>query len=721
MRATIATKVGLQLLLLTAAAVVALAVFYRFLLETAPVMDAVAVAAHLHMQVRTLHPSADRPPAWDGNEQGRLLAAVKLIDQLTDVLEQGGQAVERTLPSPPPEARAPILEMKATWQRVKPELVMLSARPPTDPAAVQAHGRLHSDVPRLQRESDAVVKSLEASLLGHRQRMFRTLAWICGLDLALLLGGLWFTRRYIAGPIRRIEQGTRQVQGDQVATLAALATRLETERRHNQSIVEGVPVGLLVLSPEMRAMSSNRALEQIVGRKAVGQDLEAVLPAVGLVEKAREVLAGGSPQSNLFFGLPAGGEVRSLRVAIASIPDPEHASQRRLLLTVEDFTERQRLHNAAQLAEQRLHDLVQDLDAVVWEAEPAPFRFTFVSRRAEALLGYPVRRWLEQPDFWGLRLPDPDPAGTPQQLECPMTAADGRVVWFQNTFRAVHGGDVPVRQLRGVMLDITERKLAQEASLAAQDSLGARVRLRTAQLDASNRALEAFSYSVAHDLRAPLRAVEGFSAALQEELAAHRYGGAPHYIQQVRDSARQMGVLIDALLRLSLPDSQPLQRQTVSPAELARQVLAELGTNRQGRQIEVTIGSLPDCVADRPLLKQVFANLLDNALKFTSHREAAHIQIGCRPLNGDQVYFIKDNGAGFDVRYADRLFGAFQRLHHASQFEGTGVGLATVQRIIRRHGGRIWAEAEVDRGATFYFVLPDEEESVRAEILKTQT
>jgi light-regulated signal transduction histidine kinase (bacteriophytochrome) len=177
------------------------------------------------------------------------------------------------------------------------------------------------------------------------------------------------------------------------------------------------------------------------------------------------------------------------------------------------------------------------------------------------------------------------------------------------------------------------------------------------------------------------------------------------YLQLLRSNTQQMGRLIDDLLALSHLGRQPLTRQPVAPAALVRQVLADLHSEQEGRHVDVSIGDLPVCQADPGLLRQVFLNLLSNALKFTRRREVAVVEIGCREEKGPCVYFVRDNGVGFDMRYVHKLFGVFQRLHSAEEYEGTGVGLAIVQRIIHRHGGRVWAEAEVDKGATFYFTL----------------
>jgi light-regulated signal transduction histidine kinase (bacteriophytochrome) len=209
----------------------------------------------------------------------------------------------------------------------------------------------------------------------------------------------------------------------------------------------------------------------------------------------------------------------------------------------------------------------------------------------------------------------------------------------------------------------------------------------------------------AHDLRSPLRAVDGFSRILLEEHNAELSPDAQHYLGLVRSNAVQMGHLIDDLLTFSRTSRQPLAKRLVNPAEVVEQVLEELQGELQGRNVEVIVGDLPPCQADPAIMKRVFFNLISNAVKFTRKKDEAHIDIGSINNEGMTAYFVKDNGIGFDMNYSSKLFGVFSRLHSESDYEGTGVGLALVARIVHRHGGRVWAEAEVNKGATFYFTL----------------
>ncbi len=390
----------------------------------------------------------------------------------------------------------------------------------------------------------------------------------------------------------------------------------------------------------------------------------------------------------------------------------------RLLTTIAGHlaTALERLRAEAELreAEIRYRQLVERIPAVVYTAEPGPDGvWLYASPQIHALLGYTAEAWMADPQLWYSRLhPDDREAavqdearalatGTPPLTEYRLIARDGRVVWVRDDSLLTTDPATGQILVHGFLIDITAQKQAEEEIRRLNAQLEARVRERTAELEAANRELEAFSYSVSHDLRAPLRGIDGFARILLEDYAPRLDADGQHYLNRVRENAQRMGQLIDDLLQFSRLGRQPIRKLTVQPARLAQQVLEELRPASGARPMDVVVGDLPECLADPALLRQVLSNLLDNALKYSSRRERPVVVVGWR----SGAYFVRDNGVGFDMQHADKLFGVFQRLHPAGEFEGTGVGLAVVQRIIHRHGGRIWCQAEVDRGATFFFTL----------------
>lgn len=275
----------------------------------------------------------------------------------------------------------------------------------------------------------------------------------------------------------------------------------------------------------------------------------------------------------------------------------------------------------------------------------------------------------------------------------PRATPDGEVVWD------------------GVATDITRQVEAEEEIRALNVELEERVRRRTVELESAVKELEAFSYSVSHDLRAPLRAVDGFTEILIEDHAADLSEEGRRVCNVIRRSAREMSQLIDDLLAFSRTSRVPIRASAIDMTGLARAVFWELADEEGRGRIDFTLHQLPPAVGDPVLIRQVWMNLLSNALKFSSRRERAVIEVGTARRENETAYFVRDNGAGFAMRYAAKLFGVFQRLHSVEEFPGTGVGLAIVQRIVHRHGGRVWAEGEEGRGASFFFSLARREET----------
>jgi PAS domain S-box-containing protein len=284
---------------------------------------------------------------------------------------------------------------------------------------------------------------------------------------------------------------------------------------------------------------------------------------------------------------------------------------------------------------------------------------------------------------------------------------DGRQIPVSQVILAKKTSEGAVEWMATVARDITERKRIEDAIHVLNSDLERRVAERTAELTALNKELEAFSYSVSHDLSAPLRNISGFAQLLQKRVDGSLDEKSERYLATITDETRRMGTLIDSLLDFSKLNRAQLKRIPVNLNRLVDEVRQECVLETQGRLIEWQIEPLPEVLGDWYLLKQVFANLLSNALKYTRTQATARITIGCETVNPEEVVvFVKDNGVGFNMKHATKLFGVFQRLHSVKEFEGTGIGLANVQRIVHRHGGRVWAEAAENQGAAFFLTLP---------------
>jgi PAS domain S-box-containing protein len=348
--------------------------------------------------------------------------------------------------------------------------------------------------------------------------------------------------------------------------------------------------------------------------------------------------------------------------------------------------------------------------------------FVLWNPAAERILGMgaadlPVQKWPEQ---YGLYLPDTVTRFPSEQIPLVRAVRGERSTteMFVRNPEVVEGAWIevsaaPLKDKQGVVCggvatirDITRQKADEREIRKLNEELERRVVERTAQLSAANQELEAFSYSVSHDLRAPLRHISGFSQLLVEEFGSNLDPTAQKYVNRIQAGTQQMGVLVDELLNLARLGRHALRLQPTRLNSIVAEMLAILQPQSEGRQVEWVIADLPAVACDPVLVKQIFQNLLSNALKFTRPRARAVIEVNHQEqADGQPVFMVRDNGIGFNMKYVDKLFGVFQRLHRAEDFEGTGIGLATVQRIVHKHGGQVWAEGELDKGAAFYFTL----------------
>ncbi len=294
------------------------------------------------------------------------------------------------------------------------------------------------------------------------------------------------------------------------------------------------------------------------------------------------------------------------------------------------------------------------------------------------------------------------PYGAPRNYELTFVRSDGRERDIYITVGMIPGTEQSVLSF----LDITERKRAEREVMELNEALEARVQERTAELEAAVRELEAFSYSVSHDLKTPLLTIEGFSHMLGRKYAAFLDEKGRHYLAAIEGSVGRMQQLISDLLSLSHLKQQEMRSDRVDMGALAAEVFEELEVLEKGRQVSLVLENPPPAKGDGAMLRHVFSNLLSNALKFTRKQERAVITVGGSPGPGENTYYVRDNGVGFDMKDAARIFQVFQRLRSKDEYEGTGIGLAIVRRIVERHGGRVWAEGEQDKGATVFFTLP---------------
>jgi len=487
-----------------------------------------------------------------------------------------------------------------------------------------------------------------------------------------------------------------------------------TERKRAQEkfrrVVEGSPNAIILVDRKGIITLVNAQTELLFGyarEELVGQSIEILVPA-----RFRGAHPGhrgaffGDPKTRAMgagrdlYGLHKGGHEIPIEIGLNPIDSEEGPM---VLASIIDITERKRSEEVLREGEERFRTLANNMSQLAWMADAQGWTFWY------------NRRWfdysgttLEDMEGWGWqKIHHPDhvqrvvdkirhcfQAGEVWEDTFPLRDRDGNYRWFLSRAVPIHNEEGKVIRWFGTNTDVTEQRERADALKEHRE-----------RLEASNKELEAFSYSVSHDLRAPLRSIDGFSQALLEDCAGALSEQGKDHLGRIRAASQRMGQLIDDLLNLSRVTRHRLSRELVDLSALARSSANEMAKLWPSRQVELVIAPGLRGHGDARLLRIVFDNLLGNAWKFTSLREKAIIEVGATDCDGTRAYFVRDNGAGFDMAYAEKLFRAFQRLHAATEYPGTGIGLATVQRIIMRHGGRVWAEGTVGEGATVYFTL----------------
>jgi PAS domain S-box-containing protein len=525
---------------------------------------------------------------------------------------------------------------------------------------------------------------------------------------------------------------------DLVPTVERALRTTEAARRHREQdehlrrneelfrmLVGGVhDYAIYMLDVHGRIATWNSGAERIEGytaREAIGQSMNLVLPpediASGKAQQMIEAALRDGRYEEETWRVRKGGRRYWANVVLTALRDDSGTLQGFAKVS-RDMTERKRHEEALRKSDQRTRSIletaldaivVMDSEGTVQEWNPAAERmFGYLREKAVGgkLADLIIPPYLRE-HFWrGLAQHVVDGTGPMLNQRCETVASrlDGTEfpIEVAVTKTEQDGGSV----FTGYISDITERKRAEEEVKQLNAQLEQRVRKRTQQLESANKELEAFSYSVSHDLRAPLRHINGFIEILQSTTAGQLDEESRGYLKTIAESARQMGKLIDDLLAFSRMGRTELRRVPVKLNNLLAEALRELRPESAGRDVRWTIGELPEVEGDPTMLRQVFINLVANALKYSRRRPTSEIEITASETDDEHIIAVHDNGVGFDNAYAHKLFGVFQRLHPAHEFEGTGIGLAIVRRVIARHGGRSWAEGMVDRGATLYFSLP---------------
>ncbi|HVY06824.1 MAG TPA: CHASE3 domain-containing protein [Burkholderiales bacterium] len=687
---------------------------------------------------RSLEGFVDRAQ-WVDHSQEVLRTAEAILSDLKDV-ETG---VRGYLISGDDAFLAPYTQALAQIPGRLAHLRQLTADNAVQQKAVQElHGQIDK---RLQQTADflgmsgslhaAVPDKVKAHISASKATMdrIRNIADEMRLrEEALLLERARDSRRSAAAATTIIVAGT--VTSVAMLVLAFVVLRREIDQRaraehaaqaaaaETESLYNGAPCGyhsvdkdgyfVRINDTELNWLGYSR--EELIGRKKF---IDIVAPAYRqtVLDNFPRLVQGGDT-TNLEYELVR-KDGRTFPVSVNALPlldaNGNFLMSRTTMFDISALRDaRTRLEHANVF----LDAVVENIPSMIFVKEAQTLRFARINRAEEKLLGMSREALIgksdhdlfprEQADFFVAKdrevLAQQGIVDIPEEI---LTTPETTLILRTRKIGLRDASGEP-QYLLGISEDITEQKRAEEAIRA----LNANLEMRANQLEAANKELESFTYSVSHDLRAPLRAIDGFSRIFEEDYGQQFDDEGRRLLAVIRENSQRMGMLIDDLLAFSRLGRQALSIQPVDMTALANASLADaLTSGGAGPRPEIAVAALPGAMGDPVLLKQVWINLLSNAVKYSGKRDAPRVEVGFRQRTDEDefvTYFVKDNGVGFDMRYYDKLFGVFQRLHRIEEFAGTGVGLAIVHRLVTRHGGRVWAEAEIDKGATFYFTLP---------------